>query len=79
MHLFQSRQAPARDRNVFHHIGLMVEDLDATVARLTGEGVEVGPVTRVPGGGFAMAKGPDGLLLELFEVRTPESRWYFVD
>ncbi|MBR9763335.1 MAG: hypothetical protein GYB53_07385 [Rhodobacteraceae bacterium] len=79
IHLFESRNAPPRERNAFHHLGFLVADLDAVVARLLSEGVEVGSVTKVPGGGFAMATGPDGLLMELFEVTSEISRPFFLD
>ncbi|MGW0039302.1 VOC family protein [Gordonia sp. NPDC003376] len=78
IHLFQSRKAPPRARNVFHHIGFMIDDLPDFVAELRSQGVEVSDITVTPGGGFAMAQGPDGLLMELFTVTEPESRRYFV-
>lgn len=79
IHLFESRREPPDGRNSFHHLGMMVADLDATVARLTAGGVPVGPVTRTPGGGFAMALGPDHVKIELFEVHDAKHRAAFVD
>ncbi|MEU6642621.1 VOC family protein [Saccharomonospora sp. NPDC046836] len=79
IHLFESRRPPQRQRNIFHHIGMMAGNLEKLVATLTASGVEVTDITRTPGGGFAMVTGPDGLLIELFEVTDPESRKAFVD
>lgn len=79
IHLFQTRSPAPRGRNIFHHIGLMVDDLHSLVGRLSDNGVEVSEITTVPGGGFAMANGPDGLLIELFEASSAESRTHFVD
>ena len=79
IHLFESQHAPARDRNLFHHIGLLIDNLDALVHRLRAGGRDVTDITAVPGGGFAMATGPDGLLIELFEVTFEKSRRHFVD
>ncbi|WP_202309362.1 VOC family protein [Mesorhizobium sp. L-8-10] len=80
MHLFQSRNPPPRGRNVFHHIGIMVTGLADFVRKLDEAGVTVSPVTVTPGGGFAMAEGPDGLKIELFEVSDEERRIrFFVD
>lgn len=79
IHLFESKKAPDRHRNLFHHIGLLIDDLDELVHGLRADGVDVTDITAVPGGGFAMATGPDGLLIELFEVTSEESRRHFVD
>ena len=79
IHLFESKNAPAHHRNLFHHIGLLIEDLNALVHRLRAGGRDVTDITAVPGGGFAMVTGPDGLLIELFEVTSEKSRRHFVD
>lgn len=50
-----------------HHLGIQADDLDALVNRLRGMGVSVTDVRREPAGAYAMAEGPDELLLELFE------------
>ncbi|MDM7489358.1 VOC family protein [Rhodococcus sp. CSLK01-03] len=78
IHLFESRNAPPTDRNSFHHLGLLVEDLIDTLSHLQRNGVAVTEITDVPGGRFAMASAPDNVLLELFEVEEGESRRYFV-
>jgi lactoylglutathione lyase/glyoxylase I family protein len=57
-------------RKVVHHLGLRTDDLDALVAHMRARGytfrdgiVDVGVIR------FVMAMAPDGLLLELFEMR----------
>lgn len=50
-----------------HHLGIETDELDALVARLTTTGISVTEIRRVPGAAYAMAKGPDDLLLELFQ------------
>lgn len=79
MHFFETRRDPPRGRNAFHHLGMMVEQLDRFVERLRSAGVEVSEIVRTPGGGFAMASGPDNVKIELFEVRDPVARRAFVD
>lgn len=79
IHLFETRNAPPDGRNAFHHLGMMVEDLAAFATRLESVGVPVTPITIVQGGGFAVATGPHGVKIELFEANTPESRRFFVD
>jgi catechol 2,3-dioxygenase-like lactoylglutathione lyase family enzyme len=50
-----------------HHLGIETDELDSLVARLKVAGISVTGVRRVPGAAYAMAKGPDDLLLELFQ------------
>ena len=50
-----------------HHLGIETDELDALVARLKTTGVSVTDVRRHAEGDYAMAEGPDGLLLELFQ------------
>ena len=50
-----------------HHLGVETDELDALVARLKAAGVSVTDVRRHPEACYAMAKAPDGLLLELFQ------------
>ncbi|MCQ4129182.1 MULTISPECIES: VOC family protein [Rhodococcus] len=77
IHLFESRNPPQHSRNSFHHLGMMVENLTETIARLEKNDVQVTAVTNVPDGRFAMATAPDNVLLELFEVNG-ENRKFFV-
>jgi len=50
-----------------HHLGIETDELDALVKRLASAGVSVTEVRRQPDADYAMAQGPDGLLLELFQ------------
>jgi catechol 2,3-dioxygenase-like lactoylglutathione lyase family enzyme len=50
-----------------HHLGVETDELDALVARLKAAGVSVTDVRRHAEADYAMAQGPDGLLLELFQ------------
>src|SRR5699024_1848355 len=58
IHLFESKNAPAHGRNLFHHIGLLIEALDALVQRLRAARRGVTDITALPGGGFAMVAAP---------------------
>ena len=55
-----------------HHLGVETDELDALVARLKAAGVSVTDVRRHPEACYAMAKGPDGLLLELFQPEAAQ-------
>ena len=49
-----------------HHLAIRVEDLDAAVASLRSQGVEVGTVPHLPGAGRqAFLRDPSGNLVEL--------------
>lgn len=50
-----------------HHLGIETDELDVLVARLKAAGVSVTDVRRHAEGDYAMAQGPDALLLELFQ------------
>ena len=50
-----------------HHLGIETDELEALVGRLKAAGVSVTDVRRHREGCYAMAQGPDGLLLELFQ------------
>jgi catechol 2,3-dioxygenase-like lactoylglutathione lyase family enzyme len=63
---------------IVHHLGLETDELHSLVRRLKGAGVSVTDVRELPDASYAMAQGPDGLLLELFQpnparVPTPLS------
>ena len=52
----------------WNRIHLIVDDLDAAVARLTADGVSFrNPVVRGPGGAQVLALDPSGNLVELFQ------------
>lgn len=66
LHLYD--QAPRHPgAGTVHHLGIETDQLDALVARLKAAGVSVTDVRRHAEGDYAMAEGPDGLLLELFQ------------
>jgi len=50
-----------------HHLGVETDELEALVGRLKAAAVSVTDVRRHPEACYAMAQGPDGLLLELFQ------------
>ena len=66
LHLYD--QAPKHlGAGTVHHLGIETDELDALVARLKAAGTSVTDVRRHAEGDYAMAEGPDGLLLELFQ------------
>ena len=66
LHLYD--QAPKHvGAGTVHHLGIETDELDALVGRLKVGGVSVTDVRRHAEGDYAMAEGPDGLLLELFQ------------
>lgn len=79
MHFFESKKNPPPERNAFHHLGMMVENLDGLVQNLRAGGLQVSDIVRTPGGGFAMTAAPDNVKIELFEVLDPIARRSFVD
>ena len=62
-----------------HHLGIQTDDLDRLVGRLRALGVSVTDVRRHPTADYAMAQGPDQLLIELFRPHAvpPELLDYF--
>jgi catechol 2,3-dioxygenase-like lactoylglutathione lyase family enzyme len=66
LHLYA--QAPKHvGQGTVHHLGVETDELEALVGRLKAAGVSVTEVRRHPEASYAMAQGPDGLLLELFQ------------
>ena len=66
LHLYAQPPKHAGPATV-HHLGIETDELEALVARLKATGVSVTDIRRHPEASYAMAKGPDGLLLELFQ------------
>lgn len=65
LHLYAQpprHQGPA----TVHHLGVETDELHELVRRLKAAGVSVTDVRELPEASYAMAQGPDGLLLELF-------------
>jgi catechol 2,3-dioxygenase-like lactoylglutathione lyase family enzyme len=50
-----------------HHLGVQTDDLETVVRRLAAMGVSVTDIRREPDAAYAMAKGPDELLVEIFQ------------
>ena len=74
LHLYAQAPKHAGSATV-HHLGVETDELVALVERLKAAGVSVTDVRELPDASYAMAKGPDGLLLELFQpnaARVPE-------
>ncbi len=53
-----------------HHLGLETDELRDLVSRLKAAGVSVTEIRELPSAVYAMAQGPDGLLLELFQPNS---------
>ena len=53
------------------HIGLTVDDVDAACDELLAKGADVviGPLTRDPGTRLAFIRGPEGIMVELVQIR----------
>ncbi|MFB9832835.1 VOC family protein [Actinoallomurus acaciae] len=64
-----------------HHIGVQTDELQAVVQRLRALGVSVTDIRHEPAAAYAMAQGPDRLLVEIFQpdptAVPPELRDYF--
>lgn len=64
-----------------HHLGIQADDLEALVGRLRSLGISVTDIRRHPTADYAMAQGPDDLLIELFRPNAervpPQLRDYF--
>lgn len=66
LHLYD--QPPKGDGpNVVHHLGIETNELEDLVRRLKNAKVSVTDIRELPSAAYAMAKGPDGVLIELFQ------------
>ena len=71
LHLYA--QAPQHaGAGTVHHLGIETDELEALVERLRAAGISVTDVRRHTEADYAMAKGPDGLLLELFQPHAAQ-------
>jgi catechol 2,3-dioxygenase-like lactoylglutathione lyase family enzyme len=71
LHLYA--QAPQHEgAGTVHHLGIETDELEALVERLRTAGISVTDVRRHTEADYAMAKGPDGLLLELFQPHAAQ-------
>lgn len=80
LHLYDQQPKVVGQATV-HHLGVQTDQLEATVERLRGMGASVTDIRREPDAAYAMAQGPDDLLIEIFEpveaAVPPELRSYF--
>jgi catechol 2,3-dioxygenase-like lactoylglutathione lyase family enzyme len=64
-----------------HHLGVQTDELQTVVARLRDLGVSVTNIRNEPSAAYAMAQGPDDLLVEIFQpdpaTIPPELQSYF--
>jgi alcohol dehydrogenase-like protein len=69
------------DRGALHHLGVVSDELEHVVERLRALGHSVTDIRREPTAAYAMAEGPDRLLVEIFQpdptTIAPELRAYF--
>jgi hypothetical protein len=80
LHLYD--QPPkTTDRGTVHHLGVVTDELEDVVARLRAVGHLVADIRREPAAAYAMAEGPDHLLVEIFQpdlsTTPPALRAYF--
>jgi catechol 2,3-dioxygenase-like lactoylglutathione lyase family enzyme len=80
IHLYD--QPPrSTERSTVHHLGIQTDELETVVERLRAMGVSVTGIRHEPTARYAMAEGPDRLLLEIFQpdpaALPPELRAYF--
>jgi hypothetical protein len=78
LHLYDQRPKTLGQGTV-HHLGIQTDQLDRLVERLRALEVSVTDIRRHPTADYAMAQGPDQLLIELFQPHAvpPELRDYF--
>lgn len=80
IHLYD--QPPrSTERSTVHHLGIQTDELETVVERLRAMGVSVTDIRSEPTARYAMAEGPDRLLLEIFQPDPtdlpPELARYF--
>jgi catechol 2,3-dioxygenase-like lactoylglutathione lyase family enzyme len=80
LHLYD--QPPkATGQATVHHLGVQTDEIETVVERLRALGTSVTDIRREPAAAYAMAEGPDRLLVEIFQpdpsALAPELREYF--
>jgi hypothetical protein len=64
-----------------HHLGIQTDEIGTDVTRLRALGVSVTDIRHEPAAAYAMAEGPDRLLVWIFQpdpsAMAPELREYF--
>jgi catechol 2,3-dioxygenase-like lactoylglutathione lyase family enzyme len=66
IHLYDQRPKISGQATV-HHLGIQTDELDNVVHRLRTQGVSVTEIRHQPTATYAMAEGPDHLLIEIFQ------------
>jgi catechol 2,3-dioxygenase-like lactoylglutathione lyase family enzyme len=66
LHLY-AQPPRTTERATVHHLGVQTDQLDDLVTRLRTLGVSVTDIRDQPGARYAMARGPDELLIEIFQ------------
>lgn len=72
LHLY-AQPPRTRERSAVDHLGVQSDELEQLVARLRGPAAPVTHIREQPGARYAMAEGPDGVLIELFEPDLTEA------
>ena len=71
IHLYD--QPPTtRGQGTVHHLGIQTDELDTVIERLRSRGASVTDIRHEPAADYAMAEGPDRLLIEIFQP-NPEA------
>ncbi len=74
MHIYDQRPRSA-DRGLVNHIGIRTDDLDALVSHMQAHGVTFRKgITDDPAFRYIMCEAPDGMLVELYQVK-PGGGW----
>ncbi len=81
-HLHLYDQPPKNPgQSAVHHLGVQTDEIENVVERLRAMNISVTDVREQPDASYAMAKGPDDLLIEIFqpdpEAVPDELRAYF--
>ncbi len=66
VHLYDQRPRTS-GRGTVHHLGVLTDELEDVVERLRALGHSVTDIRRGPAAAYAMAEGPDSLLVEIFQ------------
>jgi catechol 2,3-dioxygenase-like lactoylglutathione lyase family enzyme len=74
MHIYD-QQPRSKDHGLVHHLGIRTDNLEELVTHMQKHGVQFRKgVTEDPAFRYLMCEAPDGVLLELYEVK-PGGEW----
>ena len=69
MHVYD-QQPRSADRGLVNHLGIRTDDLDSLVEHMQANGVAFRkPITEAESFRYVMCEAPDGVLLELYQVK----------